>query len=79
MELKQSEHERLTSKANTAQAYAKSLEQDLQEARDEICQLTSQLNQGANENVKTVGKVNKQDVQIIELREQLNSAKQQSS
>jgi len=26
MELKQSEHERLTSKANSAQAYAKSLE-----------------------------------------------------
>lgn len=44
MELKQSELERVTSKANSAQAYAKSLEQDLQEARDEICQLSSQLN-----------------------------------
>lgn len=59
MELKQSESERLNSKANQAQAYARSLEQDLQEARDEICQLTGQINQGANENVKTVGKVNK--------------------
>ena len=76
MELKQSEQERLTSKATSAQAYAKSLEQDLEQARDEIRQLTGQINQGANENIKTVGKVNKQDVQIIELRDQLNSSKQ---
>ena len=75
MELKQSEQERLNSKANSAQAYAKSLEQDLGQARDEISQLNGQLNQGANDNIKTVGKVNKQDVQLIELRDQLNSTK----
>lgn len=76
MELKQSEHERLNSKANSASAYAKTLEQDLQEARDEICGLTGQINQGANDNIKTVGKVNKQDVQIVEMRDQISSVKQ---
>ena len=78
MELKQSEYERLNSKANSASAYAKTLEQDLQEARDEIFGLTGQINQGANDNIKTVGKVNKQDVQIVEMRDQISSVKQQA-
>lgn len=62
MELKHSEHERQNSKLQQSQAYSKTLEKDLQEARDEICNLTNKLNDGADNNIKTVGKVNKQDV-----------------
>ena len=62
MELKNSEHERLTSKLHQSQVYSKALEKDLQESRDEICNLTNKLNDGADNNIKNVGKVNKQDI-----------------
>ena len=77
MELKNSDQERNNSRLQQSQAYTKTLERDLQEARDEICKLTNKLNNGADDNIKTVGKVNKQDIQIVELRDMYNTVKQQ--
>ncbi len=59
MELKKSEFDRMQTKISSAQAYSKALEQDLFEAREQISQLSDQVNFGADQNVKTVGKTNK--------------------
>jgi outer membrane murein-binding lipoprotein Lpp len=68
MELQKSESQRLESKVQTTSAYCKSLEQDLQEARQQHQNLNNELNQGQSENLKAVGTKNKQEVQILELQ-----------
>lgn len=79
LDLKQSEVDRERNKVTTTVAYAKSLEQDLLQAREESQRLNQQLNLGQDINIKTVGKTNKQDVLILELKDQIENHKTETT
>lgn len=77
-ELKQSEIERLNSKLRTVSSYNETLEKDIKDCREQVASLQHRLDTGQSESMKNVSAKNKADVVILDLRNTLQTQKDEN-
>lgn len=71
--LKDSELIRSQGKADTLQAYVKTLEAEIQESRNKIGALNDQLHSGESTTIQQEHKKNQQEIQLYDLKQQIAS------